>query len=120
MKMKIDGFTKGARTLETCCALIHFGRFDVMAFTTSDEGSKGAIYFDVFLAGELEPGPDDESVASLRIDEDEGTVTFYDPGADEGHTVYEAGERCSACGRESLACSKDPCKDVIKDREATE
>ncbi len=75
--LKVDTFH--GQPVETCVATLSLGRFKVMGY--SDGGS---TYFDVFVEGR------DDSVASLRIDEDEGMVTFYDPEADEGHTVFEA------------------------------
>lgn len=60
--------------------------------TLSIHANGGDLYADVFVEGLK------ESVYSLRLDKDEATVTAYDPGADEGRTVYDGGPVCSHCG----------------------
>ena len=51
--------------------------------------------------------------ATLRGDYEPCAVCGEDHADDEGCL-----DVCNACGRESLACSQDPCKAVIADREA--
>lgn len=55
------------------------GRFCFML----DRRAPGVLYVDAFVDGR------DTSVFSIRLDDDEGTVTVYDPRADEGETVYQ-------------------------------
>jgi len=42
-----------------------------------------------------------------------------DEDAEHNQDEEDEGDVCTACGRDSLTCSKDPCKDVIEDRGET-
>jgi hypothetical protein len=69
------------------------GRFG--SFVVDLLPAEGTLHVDVYHPGAY----GEESVASLRIDTDEGTVTLYDPASDEASTVFEAEpERPPVCG----------------------
>lgn len=49
------------------------------------------------------------------IDELEAAIHYFDA---HGATQADKDDHCTACGRESLDCSREPCEAVIADRAA--
>jgi len=74
--------TRGTRKSPAQPEAVEF-RAGTLSLMVSRSG--GQLFADVFVDGQ------DESLYTVRLDADENTATVYDPGSDEGNTVYERG-----------------------------